>query len=652
MAMAEKVSEPSLAHEADGQFGSNESFAVLDKFGIDGLDVSDVHRRFLPTQLSAADFADIRRIRQSAAGVNAKAEAETETFPDAGNRPCYCVYEQACGPDGQWPAGVYYHFLGKSNAKEPPALRDVRLCGVLKITAIARNRQGREFGLLLEFSDRLGQLKKWNMPCRLLAGRGDELQKALFDQGLDINYPQRGRLADYLCQQKPERTVWTTSVCGWFDEVFVLPDRVIGDADETVWLQSESVMDSSSYRQAGTLSDWQQQVGYFCLGNPLLLFNVSQAFSGALLSMCQLDGVAIHVFGGSSQGKTSGMLLAASVWGEPKRYNRSWTATLNGLESSAISVNDGLLCLDEMSKADAQDVSKALYMLANGVGKQRATVNGSARTFNHWRVSILSNGEESIEAHLLKAGINVKAGELVRFLQLPVFGKHGAFNSLHGQVSGRDFATLLHRNAARYYGTAGFAFLERLTRDSRDFPELLDLCLNIFEKQYGPLSAQEGRAARAFALIGMAGELASEYGVTGWPERVAMDAALICFAQWRQHRGPGELEPKQLAEALRQYVELYGDTRFTRTDDASRLHGERSGYWRQTDQGERQWLFSSAGFKKAIGYTDVQQAVRLLIAQGVLKRGPNPKKHVTQVKIQGGSGWFYVIQFDDAEYAE
>jgi putative DNA primase/helicase len=74
--------------------------------------------------------------------------------------------------------------------------------------------------------------------------------------------------------------------------------------------------------------------------------------------------------------------------------------------------------------------------------------------------------------------------------------------------------------------------------------------------------------------------------------------------------------------------------------------GERSCYWRQTEQG-RQWLFSSAGFKKAIGHAELALAVKLLIGQCILKSGLNPKKHVTQVKVHGGSGWFCVIQFDD-----
>ena len=502
---------------------------------------------------------------------------EKNAFPDQTERDCYRVYDDWCGPESKLPPGVYFHYMTKGNKNEAPVPVDVRLCGPLRVAAIARNKQGREFGQVLAFTDKLNHHKRWNMPSRLLAGRGDELQKELFDSGLDINYGQRGKIAAYISEQRPKVTVWTASTCGWFDGAFVLPDRVIGDNADLVLYQCDSTKALDAYKQSGSLDDWRQHIARFCLGNPLLVLAISQAFSGALLEKCGMDGIGVHIFGGSSKGKTSGMQISGSVWGEPRRFNRSWTATANGLESAATSVNDGLLCLDEMSKADADEVSKSLYMLANGIGKQRATATGSARALNTWRVSVLSNGEESIEAHLAKAGIVIKAGELVRFLQLPIFGEHGAFNELHGFESGRAFSSTLAQNSAKYYGTAGRAYLEKLTRDKRDYAELLNRFMSVIELKHGALSPQEGRAARAFALIGMAGELATEYGVTGWKEHTAMDSALICFEIWRGHRGKGEMEPKQLVDSVRQYVELYGDARFTSTTADTRLHGER--FW-------------------------------------------------------------------------
>jgi putative DNA primase/helicase len=572
--------------------------------------------------------------------------AEETPFPEPDKRPCYRVYDDWCGKDSKHQPGLYWHYMSKETKTNPSVPVDVRLCGPLRVTAIARNKHGREFGQVLEFTDKDRRVKRWNMPSRLLAGRGDDLQKELFDSGLDIVHSHRSRIAEYISGQHPKERVWTAATCGWHGNDFVLPDQVIGDGSDAVLYQCDSTKALDAFAGSGTLDQWRDNVSRYCLGNPLMILAESEAFSGPLLAKCAIEGIGVHIFGASSNGKTSGMLVAGSVWGEPKLFNKSWTATANGLEAAAISVNDGLFCLDEMSKADADEVSKSLYMLANGTGKQRSNANGTAKQLNTWRVAVLSNGEESIETHLAKRGIAAKPGELVRFLQLPIFGAYGAFDDLHGHESGRLFSDAVRRNSQQYYGTAGVAYLQKLTRDDRDFADYLNRFVEVFEKKFGELSPQEGRAARTFALIGMAGELATEYGVTGWPENTALDTALLCFEKWRAHRGEGEMEPKQLVASIRNYIELYGDARFTSVTDDTRLHGERSGYWRETGD-VRQWLFSSAGFKKATGNADPKQAARLLMAEGVLIRGSQDKV-VTQVRYKSGRDWFYVIQLEDA----
>jgi hypothetical protein len=53
---------------------------------------------------------------------------------------------------------------------------------------------------------------------------------------------------------------------------------------------------------------------------------------------------------------------------------------------------------------------------------------------------------------------------------------------------------------------------------------------------------QDKRAAGRFALLALAGEVATEYGITGWPEGEAIKAAaegfrvLACHARQRQRR--------------------------------------------------------------------------------------------------------------------
>jgi uncharacterized protein (DUF927 family) len=54
------------------------------------------------------------------------------------------------------------------------------------------------------------------------------------------------------------------------------------------------------------------------------------------------------------------------------------------------------------------------------------------------------------------------------------------------------------------------------------------------------LSPQEARGAKRFALASIAGELATDYGITGWEAGEASYGVKECFIQWRADFGKGE----------------------------------------------------------------------------------------------------------------
>jgi putative DNA primase/helicase len=183
-----------------------------------------------------------------------------------------------------------------------------------------------------------------------------------------------------------------------------------------------------------------------------------------------MDGAGFHFFDDSTRGKSTVAKAACSVWGYFGKYARTWKATSNGIEGAALLFNDGLMILDEIGDGDAKEISDTLYLLGNGKGKQRATVLGNARAVNTFRVVVLSNGEHTMQAHLAKKGLVVKAGQLARFPQIPLFGKYGAFDDLHGYQGGAAFSAAIVSKAAECYGVAGRAYLEQLTQDTDTQP--------------------------------------------------------------------------------------------------------------------------------------------------------------------------------------
>jgi Domain of unknown function (DUF927) len=149
---------------------------------------------------------------------------------------------------------------------------------------------------------------------------------------------------------------------------------------------------------------------------------ISTAFAGPLLHLAGQEGGGVHIFGGSSKGKTTILQAAASVWGRGASpgYVRAWRATANGLEGAAASATDTALVLDELGVLEARDAQTAIYGLANGSGKARTARDGSLREPKSWRVLILSTGEVPIETKLAEdRGRKARAGQLVRMLDIP-----------------------------------------------------------------------------------------------------------------------------------------------------------------------------------------------------------------------------------------
>ncbi|MDK6603817.1 DUF927 domain-containing protein, partial [Escherichia coli] len=83
--------------------------------------------------------------------------------------------------------------------------------------------------------------------------------------------------------------------------------------------------------------------------------------------------------------------------------------------------NDGLLPLDEIGQAgNAREVSTSAYTLFNGSGKLQGAKDGGNREIKHWRTVAISTGEMDVETFLKTEGIKIKAGQLVRLLNVPM----------------------------------------------------------------------------------------------------------------------------------------------------------------------------------------------------------------------------------------
>lgn len=480
------------------------------------------------------------------------------------------------------PDGVFY--AGDDGEARP-------VCSRLEILARTRDDKGHNWGLLVELDDPDGDKKRWNIPARSMAGDfGKEVLGPLVDMGLRLAGSRSGRntrndLQSYLQGFDSAERARIVTRLGWHGPAYLLPDQQIGASTEHLHFYDAGAQ-LPPISEAGTLEQWQQQIGALCVGNHRLTFVVCTAFAGPLLHMLGHESGGFHLYGDSSGGKTTHLQVAASVYGG-QRLVRSWRSTDNALESIAAAHSDGILVLDEIGMCDPRIIGETVYMLGNGTGKARANDRGQAgRQVQEWRLLFLSTGEKTLAQHMAEANKDLKAGMEVRMLAVPADASKGLgmFDTLSGFEDAAALSDALKARVAKYYGTPLTAFLSALCEPGKmlGWSTILRRTIERFVSSALPATAsgQAQRAATRFGLVAAAGELAIALGVTGWPEGSATTAAKVCLSAWLNERGgAGNMESDAIVSRLRQVIERFGESRFTRWEStAAKIdeHGPRT----------------------------------------------------------------------------
>ena len=523
-------------------------------------------------------------------------------------------------------------------------LRSVRGAGRMPRPARA------SWGKVLRWRDGDGREHLRHVADRALHGDLPALCGSLADHGLRIDPARQAHLRGYLAAVRVKRRATIVERTGWHEisgrNVFVLPDETIGlRGGERVILDAAR----GPYEARGILEDWRGGAAKLASGHVVLVLEISAALAGPLLGLAGYEGGGVHIRGLSSTGKTTALRLAASVWGrgDTPGFVRTWRATANGLEGAAAGATDSALILDELGQVEAREFAAAAYMLANGAGKSRAHRDGALRDPRAWRLMFLSSGEVSLEAKLIEErGRNPRAGQLVRMLDTPAKRAFGVFDNAGPKGDAAALAKACSLAAVSAYGTAGPEFVRRLIAEGVQGDDVRTLVNDFIAANVPPgAEGQIDRAAQRFGLIAAAGELATEFGVTGWKPGEAREAATWAFAAWIEGRGGVEpAEVQQAIEAVRHFIETHGEARFHNLDgDEARPVSNRAG-WRRGTGDEQRWLILPEVWKAEVcPGLDPTSVARVLSdpARGMLIKGSDCYSKVE--KIAGTTKRVYVI---------
>ena len=509
---------------------------------------------------------------------------------------------------------------------------------------------GAGWGHLVAYTDPAGDWHYVVIPSTALTGSGLEMQNILARCGVVMGVAQieRQSLIQFIGCTCSATIVDVATRTGWHGDSFVLPDRVISPDGAPRVLPPENLGVDHFCAVAGDPEKWREmaaEVGRTSRG----AFAMCVGLCGPLAELVGEAGGGFHLYGRSSRGKTTLLIVAASVWGGGGRDGAvsSWSMTANGGEAKAAVHSGILLALDEIHLADPEDIGETVYRMVNGQGKSRARRDGGAAASARWNATILSSGEMTIEARLAsgrRGAARMTGGLAVRMIDVPHAASETAtFEDIGDHADESTFARRIRDVALTHYGHAGPAFATYLVNDRENARRAAaDLVDSFVAEATDPDDdAQVVRVARRFGLVAAAGTLATRQGILPWQEATADRAAMACFQSWVAARGTtSSQEEINIVEQVLSFFAAHGRSRFEQihradgTDDPGRadeaIVRDRCGYREEVDGVVEFYVLPSMFKSEICAGADPKQVARLLLDRGVLL--PGDGAHLQQKK--------------------
>ena len=492
----------------------------------------------------------------------------------------------------------------------------------------ARSQNNDNWKRVIQFHDKDNTLHRLLIPYEHFMGEAQEALKIIANHGLmpPRQAYKKNVFINYIQDYPIEQRFRCVDRAGWHGYCFATANKTYGNSeDEELLFHTDS---KSPYTVSGSFEGWQE-LSRLIEPHSLAVLAFSCAFSGQLVTPLAIESGGFHIYGTSTDGKSTITKASCSVWGNPKHISKSWRTTDNALENEAELRNDSFLNLDELRQATPKAVSDIVYMLTGGQGKARSTKAGKNKDTKQFGLMYTSTGEITLEDHLRRGNIELDAGLLLRFAHLSSdAGKgYGVFECINYGSNSSDVGNRVNELASKHYGHAGIKWLEYLTSDKDAVMQQAQKLLESFVEQHTQTkNGQANRVLRRFALVAVAGEMATLAGITGWQQGRAFEAVAQCFNTWLGSLGSGEnMEETKILEHIKAFFESNGTSRFEDLTVIRQADGEvirprvhnRVGYY---DPEGKHYLVSPTMFKKemCIGMNEAN-VKKVLIKHGWIK---------------------------------
>jgi uncharacterized protein (DUF927 family) len=338
---------------------------------------------------------------------------------------------------------------------------------------------------------------------------------------------------------------------GWYDDVYVMPDREYGSKDPTrrsYLIDNQTGASVASLQLgAGSLVKWKEKVANVAKKSSRLRLCISAAFAAPVLRPLGMDSFGLNLYSDTSTGKTSCLIAAASVSGLiGERGLPGWADSHAAIEQLIVGHRDGLVPLDETGDGeDKISLAQKARLLAFAIGRNRPRnldkgyEKSSKLTTRDCRNIVLSSSERDFGSVAVTEGKPRLGGEEVRLIDVPATDadSQGIFDGRLKLKKGRSLAEQgkrlvdnIRKNAVLNQGFALRGFLRKYTKDANAVT-VLNQYKRAFEKQASTLMLQnsDNRICSNFATMYAAAALAIDYGILPWAKKSTLKAINKCM---------------------------------------------------------------------------------------------------------------------------
>ena len=198
---------------------------------------------------------------------------------------------------------------------------------------------------------------------------------------------------------------------GWVDDGGFAPyvDGLTIDAGPT----GDALVNAIT--QKGTLDEWLKIVRPL-MDNIYLRLTVAASLAAPLLEIIKGLPYVFHLWGGTGSGKTVGIMVAASVWGNPQfgAMVRTMNMTDNALVGIASTLRNVPFFGDELQtiKDRFNGYDRLLYRITEKTGRARMTADRRVEKPETWNTGFIFTGEEPVTGENSGGGVKNRVIEI------------------------------------------------------------------------------------------------------------------------------------------------------------------------------------------------------------------------------------------------